>query len=242
MNTNAALDAGYNDTPLEDAEAPTETAPETPELQAPEFKSITADEYARLIKAAEEVDALKAELPSEIRKVYGKLGAFNQTLTASPEITDEDMEALNDYDDIKNGVKTALGRILSKVPRVANVDLPQLKTIEDRLYQAEQRATIAEQRAAQAEITALHPDWKSVVKDDAYQSWVSSLPQEEAQELRSTWDASKLADGISRFKSAKRPSKSSNPLANTVTPKASGGVTTESNDLRAALQAGYDEG
>lgn len=240
-------EAGFNSvegTPADNAEVitqevQTETTRETSEQQETQQEATqeaTAENQEQSIdEARAQLQAMLDALPKDkeateqqIRKIHGKLGEMNQRLQqiGSPtklKINPEKLTRISS--DFDPEFAKSIAEDLSEALEFAQGgDTTQL------VAEVEARLTNQFEQKMQVNLlTVMHKDWRSIQASPEFAEFVSKLPEEEQQEINSTWDAVYLGDVFTKFKETQATKvqtqqKSTQRLANAIIPKGQGGT------------------
>lgn len=237
----------------------TETMPEATEQasgeQPPEQKEspvllagLTEDQVKDLLLKAGKYD----ELGSQVQKIFGRLGAFNDTLNTLKQRSSNGVQ-------LSPGKFKRLGQEFPELAEMLSADLSEAigsnaggasfdpKQIDDlvssRLSVKEQEI----QRQMEARwLTKQHRDWQGVVASADFNLWKDNiLPQQDRQQLENSWDADFISDKLTAFKDWKasqtaKPNTQGNRqkrLESAVLPQGKTSTTTPMDEEDAYLSA-----
>jgi hypothetical protein len=92
-------------------------------------------------------------------------------------------------------------------------------------------------------LSLAHPDWKKIATEPSFSAWKSSLPQEERQELDSSWSSEFLSEKLTAYKKwrGKNDTDKKKALENAITPRGdrSGAASATNDDEEAAFQKSF---
>jgi len=203
----------------EDEQKPAvDSAPAEP---AVEYAQITKEQLDQLLNSTAQLDTLRTGLEKQFGTAFGKIGGIERKLSeiaairqetegGTSEITAEDFGDLaEDFPDLVTGMVQALNKARPKqqapAPNEAPANVPQVdidRLIGERIGAKETELT---QRFEQRILSTQHPDWQQVRATPEFQTWVKALPQTEQDQLANSWDASYVAQALTKFKDSQKP-------------------------------------
>lgn len=166
---------------------------------------VTVEEQPVIAGVTEEqLTSMLAKIPetsSEIRKVYGKIGELNQRLQALDskrlQLSPEKMTRLRaDYPELAEALAADLSEMI----------VPSGPQFDDKAFD-ERVAAVEEKIKRETELkflTRAHRDWQTVVASDEFAVWAQTLPEEDQNALRQTWDSIYVSDKLDEFKAWKQ--------------------------------------
>lgn len=233
-DADAAFEAGFAD-----VREPTEEA-EPPRL----FAGYTEDELKPLLEKLKEVDKLK----EREAKVFGTLGSLKQSVDAlrsQPQQPKATAPVKLDASKFK--------RLNSEFPEIASMlteDLSEALQVGSGFDQdAVSRVVRSEiERTGKVYETKLlsvtHPDWRQIAQSQEFQQWTGTLPPDELQVVRDSWDAEAVGKHLSAFKAwqakaTQNKQHRQNRLESGITPTKGIAKTTPVSTEQDAFLAGF---
>lgn len=199
----AAGSADQPDAPADDTSANGAEAAQA--VAAPEFVTITAEQWAGVQSAVADLKELKTGVRTELDKLGGKFGEVNRAMKQRPAGTGISKEALahltDEYPELGGHLKNLFIDTPAEGTAQANADATEV----DRLVQ-ERTKPVLDSMAKLQELTVdygmrvHHKDWRKVINSPEFESWRTSLPAAEAHETLNSDDVDFAAGQIDKFK------------------------------------------
>lgn len=164
-------------------------------------------------------------------KVFGTIGALKQQIDALKSQPQTPQKAFSLQAD-------GLKRLKAEFPELAELiaaDLTESMQTGQAQVDPSQMTQLVEQavserlenksREFEAKLlTAMHPDWRAVVKTPEFATWKQSIPEEDRDQFDNSWDAEYLSGKFSEFKDWKskavqQTQSRQNRLENAITPR-----------------------
>lgn len=203
--------------------------PETP--PEPRIAGYTEEELRTKLELVAEV-AEKFKQRDE--KIFGTIGGLKQQF--------EELRSRAPSQPGVNITRDSLKRLGAEFPELADMlaeDLSQVSvsgpvtnTGADEFKTALAEASKAYETKL---LTVMHKDWRSVVASPEFSEWKNTLPEDERNELESSWDALFIGEKVAAFKAtrvadeeAKR--KKAQRLEAAITPRGTTGATSQSDN------------
>lgn len=211
---NAVFADGGNEQPDPEPEQTAEaTSPEVTDTATEEqppaqdespvlLAGLTEDQVKDLLLKAGKYD----ELGSQVQKIFGRLGAFNDTLntlkqrsSSGVQLTPEKFKRLGQQfpelaemlsADLSEAIGTGAGSAFDP-KQVDDLVTSRLTAKEQEIQRQMESRWLKKQ----------HRDWEGVVSSTDFNLWKDNvLPQEDRQQLENSWDADYIADKLTAFK------------------------------------------
>lgn len=155
------------------------------------------------------------ELDERERKIMGKIGDLNRTLTALQQgggkrkITKEMLKRVDaEYRDLAPLLAEDLSEILD-TPASAGIDKEQLmKDVEEGSKEwreslkkelTESTATLIDERVQNGILNYLSPGWDKKIQSDEFGEFLDSLPSKERKEIEAATDPNQVVASVKRF-------------------------------------------
>lgn len=216
QETMASFAAGFSgeESPLETTATSTDTtdpvlddnseAEAAQAVAAPEFVTITPDQWSGVQAGLAELENLKRGTRAEFDKLGGKYGEINRAIQQRPAGMKFSKEALADieseYPDLGSKLKalfadggeaTAAAVSPEEIERRVQAQfMPEINRLNQQL--ASQQIDIG--------MKLHHRDWRQVVASPDFETWRKSLPETEAQQTLESDDVDFAAGQIDKFK------------------------------------------
>lgn len=266
----ADLEEGFSNVPTETPVAEpqaTQQQDETPsaiEAEAPKFRSITEDEYTRLMDAAAKVEELKQASSRQIDTVFGKIGGIERILRQiqetpkgeAVEISDADFQQLRDsmpdFPEIAEANIAAFKNLAGKMRggvddgRIREAVLPVLDQV------SEATAERIKRELAEESLNEAHDGWQQIVglpnqngaiPQTDFRKWLHAQGADYEAKVLSTYNATTISKALDKFKESltkqAKDQERRERMAQAVTPSGDGGRQASFEDDDAAFDEGF---
>ena len=254
------FNAGFDETPTQDAPAPQPEPEQTaePEQQpVPEYAQITRDEYESLRAQASQVDQLKRGIDTS----FGKIGGIERVLRelqertpkgVSVDITDDIVADMREeYPELAGTTLNAFKKFAEKLTGLGGGSTPQFDEsainalIERRVNPAlGQVDEMVSQAVEKRLLSKVHKDWPEVVASQEFKAWAGKQPAEFTTELYGSWDADFIGDALTKYKESRKRSEAQiqsrqKRIEAAATPRSAGGHAPVSNSELDEFNAGF---
>lgn len=232
--SDAAFEEGFAD-----VREPTEEA-EPPKM----FAGYTEDELKQLLEKVKEVDKLK----EREAKVFGTLGSLKQGMDAMRNQPQRPLPAAPMRLDASK-----FKRLNQEFPEIASLlteDLGEVLQVGGGVDPAVVERMVSSKLESTSKnyetklLSVMHPDWREVAQSEAFKQWTGTLPPDELQVVKDSWDAIAVGKSLSAFKSWQAKTNQTRQhrqsrLESGITPTKGGAQTTPVSTEQDAFLAGF---
>lgn len=167
-----------------------------PEPEPVRIAGYTEEELREILEKAKEVDKLR----EREAKVFGTLGSLKQaidqlkqqpsavtTVALNGQLKRLSAEFPEMAEMLQEDLKEALGSGAAAAPESVDKLLSERLDATSKTYE-------------QKLLTVMHPDWRGIYADKAFEQWKGTLPPDELQIVESSWDAISVGEALTKFK------------------------------------------
>lgn len=227
----AAFLAGFD---AADGKEPPPPEPEKSEPEPPKFAGYTEAEIKEMAETVKNLSSREA-------KVFGTLGSLKQQLDAlraqpasqpvAAKLTKETFKRLaGEFPEMAEALAEDLADLQVQG---AGADPTEIARIAGQLVDT--RTQEIERTYERKLLAVKHPDWKETIATPEFAEWMNTLPAEDQDALKSSWDSDIVGEKLSQFKDWKSKTvqvkeTKTQRLANAITPRGSANVRPVTSD------------
>lgn len=192
----------------DDADPAIDDKPEAEAAQAvaaPEFVTITPDQWNSVQSGLAELADLKRGTRAEFDKLGGKYGEINRAIQQRPAGMKFSKEALSEieseYPDLGAKLKALFTEAGEAPAPAAAINPDEIeRRVQERLRPELDRINQLAIQQVDYGMKSYHRDWKQVVASPDFETWRKSLPEAEAMQTLQSDDVDFAAGQIDKFK------------------------------------------